>query len=141
MRRPMTTMLSLAAVGALVLLAGCSSDDSGSGSAGTAAPATASPAPSPSPSGGSGSGELKVNIANFAFQPNTLTATAGQQVKIELTNQDQVEHNITIKDAKVNQDVEAGEDASATFTAPAAGSYEFFCEYHPQRMRGTLTVQ
>jgi plastocyanin len=25
-------------------------------------------------------------------------------------------------------------------TTPAAGSYEFHCRYHPQAMRGTITV-
>ena len=32
------------------------------------------------------------------------------------------------------------EDAKVTFTAPAAGSYEFHCEYHPATMKGTITV-
>jgi plastocyanin len=61
-------------------------------------------------------------------------------VKIELTNKDSVEHNITITAAKVSKDVEGGEDGTTTFTAPAAGSYKFFCKYHPAKMTGTLTV-
>jgi plastocyanin len=136
-----TALLSLALAGAFLLLAGCGGDNSEEPqTGGQAAPTTAVPSPAGSPSGG-GEDELKVTVANFAFQPSTLSATAGQQMRIELTNSDSVEHNITIEDANVNQDVAAGEDATATFTAPAAGSYEFFCVYHAQRMRGTLTVQ
>ena len=39
-----------------------------------------------------------------------------------------------------NQDIEGNEDAKVTFTAPAAGSYPFFCKYHPAVMKGTITV-
>jgi plastocyanin len=37
-------------------------------------------------------------------------------------------------------DVDRGEDIKVTFTAPAAGSYEFHCKYHPTAMKGTVTV-
>ena len=59
--------------------------------------------------------------------------TAGAEVSVEVTNQDSIEHNFTFAEANANQDVEGGEDATVTFTAPAAGSYEFFCKYHPRR--------
>jgi plastocyanin len=35
---------------------------------------------------------------------------------------------------------DGGGDIKVTFTAPAAGGYEFFCRIHPQAMRGTVTV-
>jgi plastocyanin len=57
-----------------------------------------------------------------------------------VTNKDSAEHSFTFKAASVDQDVEAGEDATATFTAPAAGDYEFHCKYHPAAMKGTVTV-
>ena len=65
--------------------------------------------------------------------------TAGAEVSVEVTNEDSFEHNFTFAEANANQDVEGGEDATVTFTAPAAG-YEFLCKYHPQAMRGTVTV-
>jgi plastocyanin len=57
-----------------------------------------------------------------------------------VTNQDGVEHNFTFAAGKANQDIEANEDATVSFTAPAAGSYPFFCKYHPSVMKGTITV-
>ena len=60
--------------------------------------------------------------------------------RVEVTNDDSVEHNFTFEQAGANQDVEGGENATVTFTAPAAGSYEFFCKYHAQGMRGTVTA-
>jgi plastocyanin len=65
---------------------------------------------------------------------------SGAEVSVEVSNQDSIEHNFTFAEANANQDVEGGEDATVTFTAPAAGSYEFLCKYHPQAMRGTVTV-
>jgi plastocyanin len=57
-----------------------------------------------------------------------------------VTNKDSIEHNFTFAAGNASQDVEGGEDAKATFTAPAAGSYPFFCKYHPTAMKGTITV-
>ena len=47
--------------------------------------------------------------------------TAGAEVSVEVTNEDSFEHNFTFAEANANQDVEGGEDATVTFTAPAAG--------------------
>jgi plastocyanin len=55
-------------------------------------------------------------------------------------NQDSVEHNFTLKEANADKDVESGESVDVSFTAPAAGSYEFICKYHPSQMKGTVTV-
>ena len=57
-----------------------------------------------------------------------------------MVNKDKVEHNFTFTQAKAAKDVEGGEDASLGFTAPAAGTYKFFCKYHPAKMTGTVTV-
>jgi plastocyanin len=128
-------------VGVLALAAtGCGGgdDDGGAASATTAAPATTS-APATT-AGGGGGDELKLAAANTAWDTDRLAMTAGAQVSVEITNADSIEHNFTFAEANADQDVEGGEDATATFTAPAAGSYEFFCKYHPQAMRGTVTV-
>jgi Cupredoxin-like domain len=41
--------------------------------------------------------------------------------------------------ATASKDIEGGEDTSLSFTAPAKGSYKFFCKYHPTAMTGTVT--
>ena len=57
-----------------------------------------------------------------------------------MDNQDGVQHNFTFEAAQADVDIPANEDATVTFTAPAAGSYEFFCTIHPAAMKGTITV-
>jgi plastocyanin len=123
-------------VGVLALAAaGCGGgdDDGGSASATTAAPETTA-------AGGGGENEFKLVASGTAWDTDSLDMTAGAEVSVEVTNEDSVEHNFTFAEAGANQDVEGGEDATVSFTAPAAGSYEFFCKYHPQAMRGTVTV-
>jgi plastocyanin len=124
------TMLAVA-----LLLAGCggSSDSSGSNSGGGASATTAA-------SGGGASDKVALTAKGIAWDKTTLNLPANKQVTVTVDNQDTVEHNFTFEDAKANKDVEGGESAEVSFTTPAAGSYEFKCEYHPNQMKGTVTV-
>ena len=122
--------------------AGCGGgDDNGGGSASatTAAPA-ATAAPETTAAAGGGDNEIKLAASGFKFDKTSLDLKSGSSYTVEVTNQDTVEHSFTFEAASVDQDVEAGEDATATFTAPAAGDYEFHCKYHPGTMKGTVTV-
>ena len=129
-------------VGVLVLAAaGCGGDDGGDGSASatTAAPETTS-ASATTAAGGGGEDELKLTASGTAWDTTSLDMTAGAQVSIEVTNQDGIEHNFTFEAAQADVDLPANEDATVTFTAPAAGTYDFLCKIHPSAMKGTVTV-
>jgi plastocyanin len=130
-------------VGVLALVAaGCGGgDDDGGGSASatTAAPETTA-APATTAAGGGGEDELQLTASGTAWDKTSLDMTSGAEVRVEVTNQDTIEHNFTFAAGDANQDVEANEDAKVTFTAPAAGSYPFLCKYHPTVMKGTITV-
>jgi plastocyanin len=142
MRRRGMVIGVLAGVLALAA-AGCGgSDDNGGGAAAatTAAPQSTSAPSTTAAAGGGGEDEFQLVATDFKFDQTSLEMKAGSQVKVELRNQGQAEHNFTFPQAKADQDVEAGEDATATFTVPAAGSYEFHCKYHPTAMKGTVTV-
>ena len=130
-------------VGVLALAAaGCGGGgDNGGGSASAATTTTAAAGTTTTAGGGGGGGtEIQLVASNFKFDKTSLDMQSGSQVKLEIRNQGQAEHNFTFTEAGANQDVEAGEDATATFTAPAAGSYQFHCKYHPSQMKGTVTV-
>jgi plastocyanin len=123
----------VALVGVL-FLAACGGDEGGGAGGGASATTAASGG------GGGGGEELKLTAKDIKWDTTTLQLTSGTSYRVEVTNDDSVEHNFTFEQAGANQDVEGGENATVTFTAPAAGSYEFHCEYHPQAMKGTVTV-
>jgi plastocyanin len=88
---------------------------------------------------GGGGADQTITIQNFAFDPSTLTLPSGQDVTIEVTNDDEgVEHSFTLDDDSVSQDVEGGE--TKTVTLNLTQGIGWHCEYHPQTMKGTITV-
>ena len=87
---------------------------------------------------GGGGGSVTLTAANFAFQPESLTAAVGDS--IEFSNEDDAKHNFTAEDAGLDEDVDAGQSATVDLADVEPGSYDFFCEYHPDSMKGTLEV-
>jgi len=141
MRRSMVIGV-LAGVLALAA-AGCGGgDDNGGGSASatTAAPETTSAPETTAAAGGGADNELKLTASGTAWDTTSFDLKSGTSYSLEVTNQDSIEHNFTFAEGDANQDIEGGEDAKVTFTAPAAGTYPFFCKYHPSAMKGTITV-
>jgi plastocyanin len=110
-------------------LAGCGDDDDGGGD-------DAAADEQGSPSGPTSA----ITARDFAFDPSEVTLEAGREVALVLTNEDDVEHNITVEDLEVDEDADGGETGQATVT-PDAGTYDFSCKYHPNQMRGTITVE
>jgi plastocyanin len=141
MRRRMVIGV-LAGVLALVA-AGCGGgDDNGgaSASATTAAPETTSAPGTTAAAGGGADNELQLTAQGTAWDTTSFDLKSGASYTLEVTNKDSIEHNFTFTEGDANQDIEGGEDAKVTFTAPAAGSYQFICKYHPAAMKGTITV-
>ena len=123
--------------------AGCGGgDDEGDGSASatTAAPETTSAPGTTAAAGGGGEDELQLAASGTAWDTTSFELTSGTNYSIEVDNQDGVQHNFTFEEAQADVDIPANEDATVTFTAPAAGSYEFVCAIHPAAMKGAITV-
>ena len=85
-----------------------------------------------------GGGAITLTAAEFAWDTSELTASAGDS--IEVVNEDDAKHNLTIEDASVDEDVDPNGSTTVTLEGVAAGSYDFVCEYHPDTMTDTLEV-
>ena len=118
-------MVALACVA--LLGAACGGDDEGGASGDDGAGGNA----------GSDGGSVTLTAVDFAFDPADLSAAAGDT--IEFVNEDDAEHNFTAEKAGLDEDVEAGGSTTIDLSGVAAGSYDYFCEYHPD-MKGTLEV-
>jgi uncharacterized cupredoxin-like copper-binding protein len=66
---------------------------------------------------------------SMKFAPNTIKAKAGQTVTVELKNGGTTIHNFVAPGLGVATAARAtaGQTVTASFTAPAAGTYEFWC--------------
>jgi plastocyanin len=80
----------------------------------------------------SGMDDVDMELDDNYFGPTILKGDPGQTLKIELENEGSTEHNFSIDDQKIDQDVEEGEDASVMVTFPDSGVLQFYCSYHKQ---------
>ena len=72
--------------------------------------------------------------------PETLSLTAGDEVTVEVANDDSAAHDFAIESLDLNTGtVESGEVANATFMVPGEG-VEFVCTFHPD-MTGRIEVK
>ncbi|MEK7247837.1 MAG: cupredoxin domain-containing protein, partial [Chloroflexota bacterium] len=111
---------------------------------------------SAAPSDGEPEG-LAISMTDNKFDKTALTARAGEEVVIALTNKGAAIHNVQISDASGDYPaafctangptpcsdparIAGGADGTITFTLPA-GTYLFRCDYHFLEMTGELTVK
>ncbi|MBI4789253.1 MAG: LysM peptidoglycan-binding domain-containing protein [Chloroflexi bacterium] len=94
--------------------------------------------------GGACTGTCPVVMRNLAYEPQSLTVTAGSTVT--WLNIDTVTHtvtagtpgNITPNSFRSSQ---LGTNQTYNFTFNTAGTYQYFCEIHGAQMTGTIIVQ
>ncbi len=81
----------------------------------------------------------------FAFNPDSLTVSAGEEVEITFTNDGNLSHNLTIPAFDVETEtIQAGNSTTVTFTADQTGTFDIICSVsgHKQAgMVGELTVE
>jgi plastocyanin len=126
-------MRSLRVVGILftiLLLVGACGGDDGGEAADTGANDEGAAPPASS---------VDLTASGFAFTPGG-PEVAGAEFTINFSNEDEVQHNLTIKDLDVDEDAKPGDSVEVSVTGAAPGTYEYFCEYHKDTMRGELTV-
>jgi plastocyanin len=128
---------------ALFALASCGDDDEGTTVTETEPAATApnpedesSPAETTPAPAGSLERSVKVEIVDFAYDPDPARVATGG--KVIWQNRDSAPHTATADDNSFDTGtLEEGKLKSETFKQ--AGTFTYFCEIHPD-MRGTVEV-
>lgn len=110
----------IATLAGAALLAGCGSDD------------TSSKAPA------SGATTRKIEIKDFLYSPASATVKVGQ--KVAVTNRDSASHTLTDRATPASFDSDTiRQNQTRTVTFTKAGTFKFYCQFHPT-MSGTVTV-
>lgn len=82
-----------------------------------------------------GSDEAELELHDFYFEPTILKGTAGQEVTVKLSNEGDSEHNVSIEDQEVDEDVEPGDEAEVKVMFPESGTVLFFASTIRARAR------
>jgi plastocyanin len=86
-----------------------------------------------------GLGMVEIEASDFAFTPTTLRGTPGQHLKMAIENAATIDHNFSLDEQGVQQDITPGGRATVEVTFPTSGSLRFFCALHAgQGMNGQL---
>lgn len=125
-RSPLVVILAVAAVAGGVA-EGCGGDDDD--------PAT--PAAAMAQGGAGVASTDRVAIADFAFDPETVTVDAG--TKLTWTNDDEAPHTATADDGSFDTGTLKLDDTGAV-AIDQPGTYTYYCRFHPF-MKGTVEVR
>ncbi len=79
----------------------------------------------------------KVELADFAFDPDCVSVGTGST--IELENTGDAPHTFTVAGTDLDVQLDPGASDEVTFGTVDPGSYAVMCTFHPQ-MEATLTV-
>jgi plastocyanin len=80
----------------------------------------------------------KIEIKDFAFNPQTLTVKSGE--KVTWINRDEEPHTIVSVEKQFKKSTALDTDQEFTITAGAPGTYNYFCSVHP-KMTGTIVIE
>lgn len=87
--------------------------------------------------GDGGTATDTVTMVDNAFEPTDPLVSSGDT--LDLVNEGAATHTFTIEAEGIDEQVEAGADATVTISLDP-GMYDFDCSFHPE-MTGTLTVE
>ena len=88
--------------------------------------------------GASGAGQNKIEIKDFAFNPQTITVKSGE--KITWINRDEEPHTVVSVEKQFKKSTALDTDQEFTVIAGSPGTYIYFCSVHP-KMTGTIIVK
>ena len=84
-------------------------------------------------------GKVEIEMYDDYFEPTVLKGTPGQKVELELKNEGENPHTLTISDQSVDKEIQPGDEGEVEVTFPQSGQLEFVCRFHESKgMIGAL---
>lgn len=84
-------------------------------------------------------GKVEIEMYDDYFEPTVLKGTPGQKVELELKNEGENPHTLTISDQSVDKEIQPGDEGEVDVTFPQSGQLEFVCRFHESKgMIGAL---
>ena len=80
----------------------------------------------------------RIEIKDFAFNPQTITVKSGE--KVTWINRDEEPHTVVSVQKQFKKSTALDTDQEFTITVGAPGTYDYFCSVHP-KMTGTIVVE
>jgi plastocyanin len=88
--------------------------------------------------GSTSASETKIEIKDFAFNPQTITVKSGD--KITWINRDEEPHTVVSVEKQFKKSSALDTNQQFTITTGAPGTYTYYCSVHP-KMTGTIIVK
>ena len=85
-----------------------------------------------------GGNENKIEIKDFAFNPQTITVKSGE--KITWINRDEEPHTVVSVEKQFKKSSALDTDQEFTIVAGSPGTYTYYCSVHP-KMTGAIVVK
>jgi plastocyanin len=84
-------------------------------------------------------GKVEIEMYDDYFEPTVLEGKPGQMVTLELKNEGNNPHTLTISDQSVDKEIQPGDEGEVDVTFPQSGQLEFVCRFHQSKgMVGAL---
>jgi nitrite reductase (NO-forming) len=86
---------------------------------------------------------IALTASEFKFSPTSIQVPVGQKITFSLNNTGVVEHDVTVPGTGFSLLAKAGQTATAEFTFPKAGAFDFLCSIPGHKdagMKGTFSV-
>ena len=75
-------------------------------------------------------GKVEIELDDDYFEPTILKGEPGQTVTLELKNEGNNPHTLTISDQGIDQEVQPADEAEVDVTFPESGQLAFVCRFH-----------
>jgi plastocyanin len=86
-------------------------------------------------------GKVEIELYDDYFEPTILKGKPGEKVTLELKNEGENAHTLTISDQGVDQEIQPGDETEVDVTFPSSGQLAFVCRFHESKgMVGALVV-